>query len=114
MNPQTQSYVTSTAFEDTTGNTAGPETEIASGRSRPGDWSNLRALVTGGIVGAFLGAVFFGGYAATSVWICSSSLNCGHWAPIAIVAVSGAAVVTVLGAIAAFALNKAYKLFRVV
>ncbi len=90
-----------------------PESEVKTGRSRPGDWSALRALLTGGIVGAFFGTVFFGGYAAASVWICTAHLTCGHWVPITLVSGIGAAVFTILGAGAAYALNKMYQLFRV-
>lgn len=78
------------------------------------EWSTRRATITGGIAGAFFGVVFFAGYAATSAWICSSSLDCGHWAPIAIVSGSGAAAFTVLGAAGGYLLRKVYRLFKVV
>ena len=122
MSTQTQNDPSAPTFDDMSNDVAdrdpeipdafGPETNTR--RSRPGDWTNLRALITGGIIGALFGAVFAGGYAATSVWLCSSSLNCGHWAPIVIIFWIIWAIIAVIGAIAAAVLNKMYKLFRVV
>ena len=95
MNAHTQNEGSVADIEDMTVDaaqieplTADSETESPveprANRFRAGDWSNTRALIVGGIFGALLGAVFFGGYAAASAWICSANLNCGHWAPIAI------------------------------
>lgn len=122
MSTQTHNDGAAAAFEDMTSDVANlepaapdaPEPETRTGRSRPGDWTNWRALITGGIIGALFGAVFSGGYAATSVWLCSTNLNCGHWAPIVIVFWIGVAIFTILGAVGAAVLNKMYKLFRVV
>lgn len=122
MSTQTHNDASATASEDLSSDVAdhdpvipdpfGPETRTR--RTRPGDWTNRRALITGGIIGALFGAVFAGGYAATSVWLCSASLNCGHWAPIVIVFWIILTIIAVIGAIAVAVLNKMYKLFRVV
>ena len=77
-------------------------------------WSRRRAFTTGAIVGLFFGIIFFIGYGATSAWICSARLDCGHWAPITIVSASGALSFTVLGGITGLVLHKLYGLFRVV
>ncbi len=76
-------------------------------------WSRLRAVVTGLIVGAFFGSVFFAGYAGTSAWICSARLDCGHWAPIAIVSGIGAFSFMIGGGVGGYFLHKIYKLFKV-
>ena len=91
-----------------------PITHTSLSRGKLSDWSAKRALVVGTIAGAFFGIVFFAGYAATSVWICSARLECGHWAPITIVSVAGAVAFTVLGAIAGYLQRKIYRSFRVV
>ncbi len=80
--------------------------------NRP-EWSRRRALITGTIVGAFFGMIFFAGYAGASAWICSSRLDCGHWAPIAIVSGIGAFVTMLLGAAGALILHKIYGMFKV-
>ncbi len=77
-------------------------------------WSRRRAIVTGLFVGAFFGSVFFAGYAGTSAWICSARLDCGHWAPIAIVSGIGAFASTIAGGIGGLFLHKIYRLFKVV
>ncbi len=76
-------------------------------------WTRKRAVWTGVFVGAFFGVIFFAGYAATSAWICSARLDCGHWAPIAIVSSSGAAGMAVLGGFGGYVLHKMYRLFKV-
>lgn len=121
MKAQIQDDSPTTVIEDAIVSDAEPDsvvpgdevTVIDTKRARPGDWSTRRALITGALVGAFFGAVFAGGYAATSAWICTAQLTCGHWAPIAIVWGGIALAITVFGAIAGYMLNKMYKLFRV-
>ncbi len=76
-------------------------------------WSLRRAIVTGAIIGALFGSVFFAGYAGTSAWICSARLDCGHWAPITIVGATGAAVSTLAGGFAGFVMHKLYRVFKV-
>lgn len=83
-------------------------------RSKDTDWTTRRALVIGAVFGALFGVVFFAGYAGTSAWICSARLDCGHWAPIAIVSTAGAIAFTLIGAAIGFALNRIYRAFRVV
>ncbi len=86
--------------------TEGPYTNIP-------EWSRKRAVISGAFVGAFFGVIFFAGYAGASAWICSSRLDCGHWAPIAIVSSIGAFSVMLLGAAGAFFLHRIYRLFKV-
>lgn len=77
------------------------------------EWSLKRAIITGLVIGAFFGSVFFAGYAGTSAWICSARLDCGHWAPITIVSSVGAFSTMILGGIAGYALHRIYRLFKV-
>ncbi len=84
-----------------------------SGRfGRSGDWSRKRAVITGAIVGALFGMIFFAAYGATAAWICSSQFTCGHWAPIAITSGAGAVGFMFFGAIGAYVLHFLYKLFK--
>ncbi len=76
-------------------------------------WSRMRAIMTGMAIGALFGVVFFAGYGATSAWICSSRLDCGHWAPITMVSVGGALTFTLMGAVTGYLLHKMYRLFKV-
>lgn len=91
-----------------------PETIITEvhGANKP-EWSRKRAVTIGLIVGVLFGSVFFAGYAGTSAWICSSQLDCGHWAPIAIVSSIGAASFMVAGGFVGYFLHAIYKLFKV-
>lgn len=76
-------------------------------------WSRRRAIITGLFVGAFFGSVFFAGYAGTSAWICSARLDCGNWAPIAIVSSIGAFVSMLVGGVGGYLLHKIYSVFKV-
>ena len=91
------------------------ETESISTPIEPSPvWSRKRSLITGASVGLFFGIIFFTGYGLGSAWICSSRLDCGHWAPITITSVSGAIAFCVLGGIGGLLLQRIYRLFKVV
>ena len=80
----------------------------------PGGWSMKRALFTGGLIGAILGAIFWGSYAGTSAWICSGLLTCGHWFPITLVAVIGLVATILFAATVSAVLLQVYRMSRVV
>ncbi len=93
--------------------TAEPESVSVPIVRSPG-WSMRRALLTGCIIGAILGSIFWGAYAGTSVWICSGLLTCGHWAPITLVAVIGLVVTIFFGAMVSAVILKVHRMSRVV
>ena len=73
-----------------------------------------KTLIIGAGAGGLLGALFFGGYTAASIWICASASCCSaNWLPFILVPAIGLPVSVLAGAVVAIAFRRFYELVRV-